>query len=585
MFRSLILFFIFASTLYGQTMPDTTAFNLSAHNMRMIWNWRYQTGDHSDWASPDYDDSDWLSGDPNQYPEIDPGVHWLRAHVILQDSLREDDVIMLRFMAVPGGCTVYWDGLPVIENGKIGQSEAEEIPGHVTFLVRLPHRLTQAGHHTVAIKFSNFHKTMQFHQFSCTLAYSHHWQRERSETLYLDYLTIGIYLTAAFLSLALFLGGGRQRAFILFATYSFLVVLFLSIRPINEAFRFSVLANQFILTSRDIVAMSANICLYIFFLFNFDIPRKRIHLLIMVSVPILITVFGIQFLFGFEWRENLMTIYLAGLLVYAIKQRKPGSVLSLIGVLAFLLPSLYVNLGRVIDGLPPLYGRILVPMVIVFIFCILLSISRQNREQNRLFAEALIRSHRLETQLLKSQIQPHFISNTLHSIKSWFRDDVEKAERLIHTLSDEFRIINTISSKTVIPIDEEIRLCRYHLEIMGSRRDVKFELVTNDIPEDVVIPPLILHTLIENGLTHAYLPNENGRFALEYKKMGKETVFTLRNDGSQLDTFVQQRDSEIEEGLGMAYVKARLEESYPSRWKVTYQMNDGFWEVMIKFKD
>jgi sensor histidine kinase YesM len=44
-----------------------------------------------------------------------------------------------------------------------------------------------------------------------------------------------------------------------------------------------------------------------------------------------------------------------------------------------------------------------------------------------------IKAHRLETQLLKSQIQPHFISNTLHSIKSWFREDRRKAEKLIQT--------------------------------------------------------------------------------------------------------------------------------------------------------
>lgn len=119
---------------------------------------------------------------------------------------------------------------------------------------------------------------------------------------------------------------------------------------------------------------------------------------------------------------------------------------------------------------------------------------------------------------------------------------------------------------------------------MGARREVRFELLTENLPKDDRIPPLIFHTLIENGLSHAYLPRENGRFWLHYEKNGSEIHYRLQNDGSQLHGFSNQEKSDIEEGLGLAYIKARLEESYPSRWKIDYGLKNGLWEVNIQIK-
>ncbi len=186
-------------------------------------------------------------------------------------------------------------------------------------------------------------------------------------------------------------------------------------------------------------------------------------------------------------------------------------------------------------------------------------------------------------ELLKTHIHPHFISNTLHSVKSWFREDPAKAEKLIQTLADEFQLIHAMYSKSLIPIEEEIRLCEYHLQIMGYRRDVHFELKAENIPLNEEIPPLVFHTLIENGLTHAYRPRENGHFWLRYEKIGNETVYTLKNDGSRLRDFARGKPA-MDDGLGMKYVKARLEESYPGKWTIEYGIDGDFWKVRIRIK-
>ncbi|UCE06868.1 MAG: histidine kinase [bacterium] len=584
MIKRFFFLFLVTTSLHAQNITDTTAFNLNSHDLRMVHNWRFQSGDNPEWAKPSFVDSSWLVGNPNRLPQIEPGVHWLRTRIHLTGEQNPYDVLVLRFSKLPVAFEVYWDGSLVGENGQVGLNQADEIPGNVSYLVKLPRQRTEPGTHLLGIRFSNFHNSLQLQEFWAIVAYYSDWILTRANDLHLQYLWLGIYLTATFLSLALFLGGGRHRAFFIFAIYSFLLSLYLSINPINEVYNINIVFFEFLFKFRYIVFLSAGILLNIFFIYHFNIPHKKIHFPLVISIPLLIDILQIRYLMGIEWRDTIMELYSIGLLIYAVKQRKAGSLIALFGVLTFTMPAIYGNLNVIFHFLPKLDQQIVVLISFIFIPCIILSISRQIREQNRLYEAAKNRSHRLETQLLKSQIQPHFISNTLHSIKSWFREDPKRAEKLIQTLSDEFRIINKISSETIISIEEEIHLCQYHLEIMGSRRDVRFELITENIPEDEEVPPLIFHTLIENGLTHAYLPRENGRFWLQYEKNGREILYRLKNDGSQLQRFSEQENWEIEEGLGLTYIKARLEERFPSRWKIEYGLKNGFWEVNIHIK-
>jgi len=209
---------------------------------------------------------------------------------------------------------------------------------------------------------------------------------------------------------------------------------------------------------------------------------------------------------------------------------------------------------------------------------VILSVSRKIKEQDRHYEALRLQSQRLETELLKKSIQPHFIMNTLLSIKSWIGKNIGKAENLIESLADEYRIISAISTEKEIPLSEEISLCRHHLKIMGYRRDATYKLITESDEGNVKIPPMVLHTLIENGITHSFKPKENGTFQLFCKKTGRDVEFRLLNDGSKIAQLSQEKS---EDGMGMKYVKARLEESYPGNWNLTYGLKNGLWEVNI----
>lgn len=582
-------FLLFSPVVMAATPPiapnsaGIIPFNLNSQVIQLVRSWRMKDGDDPEWRLPGFDDSGWPAGSPNQLPQSRAGVHWLRAHVVLTGTQSPFDVLVLRFSKLPIAFDVYWDGLRVGENGRVGHRQEDEIPGQVAFMIKLPRELTAPGPHLLGVRYSNFHKSLPLREFWAAVAYHADWLLERAKDIHLQYLWLGIYLTSTLLSFALFLGGGRHRAFLVFAIYSFLLTLYLAINPILEMVSISILSFNVLFAFRYLAFLCAGILLNVFFVIIFEIPRKKIHIPVVILLALLIDVLKIRHLLGIDWRDTALISYAIGLLVYAVKQRKAGSLIALLGLFTSAVPVLYETLNVFIRSLPRPDPRVILALSFLFIPSIIFSISWQIREQNRLYEAARNRSQRLETELLKSQIHPHFISNTLHAARSWIREDPRKAEKLLQTLSDEFQLISAISSRPLIPLAEEIRLCEYHLQIMGFRRDAHFELITENVPDHEEIPPLIFHTLIENGLTHAFQPRESGRFWLRHEKIGQETVFTIKNNGSRLRDAASGQ-SEIREGLGSRYVKARLEESFPGKWTVEHGIEQGLWKVTIRIK-
>jgi len=221
----------------------------------------------------------------------------------------------------------------------------------------------------------------------------------------------------------------------------------------------------------------------------------------------------------------------------------------------------------------------------LYLACNILSIGQKIRRQTREYEAIRLQSQRLESELLKKSIQPHFIMNTLNSIQAWYSRDTATAGRLISALADEFYLINRISGAREIPLDEEIHLCRRHLELMGYRREAQYQLVVEGDTAHEAIPPMVLHTLIENGLTHAFEPQENGIFHLVFSRENGERHLRLRNGGSLLKEEKNALRGGVEDGMGLKYVRARLEESYSGRWQLNCLLQEGIWEVHILLKD
>ncbi len=197
------------------------------------------------------------------------------------------------------------------------------------------------------------------------------------------------------------------------------------------------------------------------------------------------------------------------------------------------------------------------------------------------FQEEQIRSMRLELELIKANIHPHFIFNSINAATMWIREDPGTAERLLHALARELKQLLKIVGEKVIPISEEIRICRMHLEVMSLRHDKNFALRLEGIEDEEKIPPMVFHTLVENGLTHGYAGRDEGVFILSRREDEGKIHFTLYNDGN--GDVAGNKNTESG-GLGLKYVRARLEEAFGRKWQLDSHAVAGGWLVTISIQ-
>lgn len=124
--------------------------------------------------------------------------------------------------------------------------------------------------------------------------------------------------------------------------------------------------------------------------------------------------------------------------------------------------------------------------------------------QRKLANEAEIRA-------LQAQINPHFLFNTLNTIRSYMRTDTETARRLMVKLADFLRK-NINPGSEELPLSTELEHCKTYIEIEAARFDDRIK-AHFDIDNEALacrVPPLILQPLVENAIKHGILPKESG---------------------------------------------------------------------------
>lgn len=206
-------------------------------------------------------------------------------------------------------------------------------------------------------------------------------------------------------------------------------------------------------------------------------------------------------------------------------------------------------------------------------------LSLRIKEQRLAYENSLVQSTRLRLELLKKNIQPHFLMNTLTSLIDWIEESPKKGVLFIEALANEFDIFNQIENKKLIPINQEIALCRSHLEIMEYRKEINYTWQEEGIDIEQKIPPGVFHTLLENGITHS-LPLENNsiQFKLIFESRSDYKCYTFLT----FATPVKQEVNTKKEGTGIKYIKARLTESYQKQWEFTSEPVNHGWKNTIK---
>lgn len=225
-----------------------------------------------------------------------------------------------------------------------------------------------------------------------------------------------------------------------------------------------------------------------------------------------------------------------------------------------------VDLAR---ALPLLAGIGLVGFLISAVIHYLSAGFEERRAVERRALELQVTARDAELKMLRAQIDPHFLFNSLHSISALTMTDPPAARRMCVGLGDFLRATLQVGQRSFITLGEELALIDRYLAIeqvrLGDRLRVSRAIA--DDAKSVMVPPLLLHPLVENAITHGIAHMlEGGRLSIRVERAERGTPYVFIHIGNDADPDRPQRTGT---GVGLQNVRRRLHTVYGDTASVT----------------
>jgi len=175
----------------------------------------------------------------------------------------------------------------------------------------------------------------------------------------------------------------------------------------------------------------------------------------------------------------------------------------------------------------------------------------------------------LETELanaklsaLRMQLNPHFLFNTMNSISSLMRTDVDAADSMLEQLSSLLRMSLERGDVQLIPLHEEIEFIETYLAMQDIRYAGRVTRTLSVDPElhDALVPAMFLQPIIENAFAHGISKVDRGDLSIEVRRDGQRLQTRITNSGKGLGT--GQSENGERRGVGLANVSHRLQLQY-----------------------
>ena len=193
-----------------------------------------------------------------------------------------------------------------------------------------------------------------------------------------------------------------------------------------------------------------------------------------------------------------------------------------------------------------------------------------------------IRQEKVETELkaLKSQINPHFLFNSLNNIYSLAMGRSGKTPEAILKLSDLIRYMLYESNSETVPLGKEIEFLHNYIDLQRLRSDnqstINFKV--KGAAGKQKIAPLLFLPLVENSFKHGVKGDPKGGFVKMHLEIAENAVhFHIENNAGQVDNVEKDEYN----GIGLANVKRRLELLYPGKNRLEIQENEDIYSVEL----
>lgn len=235
------------------------------------------------------------------------------------------------------------------------------------------------------------------------------------------------------------------------------------------------------------------------------------------------------------------------------------------------------------DRLLGVYSYIVVQLAVVIVISMFFHYSYEyNLANKRIYQLQAIQKEQKEAELLalKSQINPHFLFNTLNNIYSYSFTNKPNTSELILKLSELTSYVLYDSDKETVPLSSEIDFISNYIELERIRLDdkvqVDFEIFECD--RDIQVAPLLFIPLVENIFNHGLhnqSVNDYAHISLSIRNK-KLTFVTENTHAESLD------DNQKQGGIGLKNLRKRLELIYPGS-ELILTNEGGVFKTVMKF--
>jgi len=186
---------------------------------------------------------------------------------------------------------------------------------------------------------------------------------------------------------------------------------------------------------------------------------------------------------------------------------------------------------------------------------------------------------------LRTQLNPHFLFNTLHAVSALVERDPRGVRRMIARLSELLRTTLDGADEQEVPLGQELTFTHRYLEIMQIRFQGRLTINSQVEPAtlDALVPNLILQPLVENAIKHGVSKiDEEGRIEIHARREEDTLVMCVRDNGPRIG----ESGLRTGEGVGLRNTRQRLAELYGVHQSFTLRAaEDGgvVAEVIIPF--
>ena len=312
-----------------------------------------------------------------------------------------------------------------------------------------------------------------------------------------------------------------------------------------------------------------------------DRHRKLLYAILAGNAILMCTAFFAPWVFGYDdnghWHRGplgfvpfavslLLILWLvAGAIVRYRRQKKKDAIVPVI-ISLFVILSVALDVG--LGYSPPVsFLTVAITESTVF-FYIWLHLQFVREHEKALKAEQRIR-------IMVSQIQPHFLFNTLSTIQALTETDPEKASEVIEKFALFLRQnIDSLNQESLIPVRKEIEHTRTYSDIEKVRfPSIRIEYEIED--EDFLVPSLTIQPMVENAIRHGVRGKKNGWVTVSVYREGDDHVISIRDNGKGFDVDRMIHETRNGDHIGVKNVRDRVIDMTGGTFAIESEIGEG----------